>query len=89
MKIKKMGKTGLKVSEVCLGTMTFGKQADESTSHAIMSLAADAGVSFIDTADVYPFPISFDLVGKTEEIVGRWLKGKGKSLSWPPSVAML
>ena len=76
MKMKKMGKTGLKVSEVCLGTMTFGKQADESTSYAIMSSAADTGVNFIDTADVYPFPPSFDLVGKTEEIVGRWLKGK-------------
>ncbi len=76
MKIKKMGKTGLKVSEVCLGTMTFGKQANESTSFAILSCAADAGVNFIDTADVYPFPPSFDLVGETEEIVGRWLKGK-------------
>ena len=76
MKTKRMGRTGLKVSEFCLGTMTFGKQADETTSSAIMDLAAEAGVNFIDVADVYPVPPSFDLVGRTEEIVGRWIKGK-------------
>src|SRR2546430_8373484 len=76
MKTKRMGRTGLKVSEICLGTMTFGKQADETTSSAIMDLAAEAGVNFIDVADVYPVPPSFDLVGRTEEIVGRWIKGK-------------
>lgn len=71
-----MGRTGLKVSEICLGTMTFGKQADEPTACAILDLAARAGVNFIDTADVYPVPPSLDLVGRTEEIVGKWLKGK-------------
>jgi len=76
MKTKRMGRTGLKVSEICLGTMTFGKQADETTSSAIIDLAAEAGVNFIDVADVYPVPPSFDLVGRTEEIVGRWIKGK-------------
>jgi aryl-alcohol dehydrogenase-like predicted oxidoreductase len=76
MKIKQMGKTGLKVTEICLGTMTFGNQADEAASFAMMDLAAEAGVNFIDTADVYPFPLSFETVGRTEEIVGRWLKGK-------------
>jgi 1-deoxyxylulose-5-phosphate synthase len=76
MKIKRMGKTGLKVSEVCLGTMTFGNQADETASFAILDLAAEAGVNFIDTADVYPFPPSFQAVGRTEEIVGKWLKGR-------------
>jgi aryl-alcohol dehydrogenase-like predicted oxidoreductase len=76
MNIKRMGRTGLKVSEICLGTMTFGKQSDEPTAFAILDLAAEAGVNFIDTADVYPVPPSFDLVGRTEEIVGKWLKGK-------------
>jgi 1-deoxyxylulose-5-phosphate synthase len=76
MKTKRLGRTGLKVSEVCLGTMTFGKQSDERTSFAIMDLAAQAGVNFIDAADVYPVPPSFDLAGRTEEIVGRWLRGK-------------
>ena len=76
MKTVRMGRTGLKVSEVCLGTMTFGYQCDERTSFAIMSKAAEQGVSFIDTADVYPVPPSVETAGRTEEIVGRWLKGQ-------------
>src|SRR5579871_5271191 len=73
MKIKKMGRTGLKVSEVCLGTMTFGNQADEPTSFAIMDAARDGGIDFFDTADVYPLGGGADRVGRTEEIVGNWL----------------
>jgi aryl-alcohol dehydrogenase-like predicted oxidoreductase len=76
MKIKRLGRTGLKVTEVCLGTMTFGHQCDEPTSFAIMDEAATRGINFIDTADVYPVPVSLETVGRTEEIVGRWLKGK-------------
>lgn len=76
MKIKRLGRTGLKVSEICLGTMTFGAQADEAASFAIMDRAADAGVNFIDTADVYPVPASDATSGRTEEIVGKWLKGR-------------
>ncbi|HKQ03678.1 MAG TPA: aldo/keto reductase [Blastocatellia bacterium] len=76
MKIKRLGRTGLKVTEICLGTMTFGHQCDEPTSFAIMDEAAARGVNFIDTADVYPVPVALDSVGRTEEIVGRWLAGK-------------
>ena len=76
MKIRRMGRTGLKVSEICLGTMTFGAQADEAASFAIMDKAAEAGVNFIDTADVYPVPVAPETVGRTEEIIGKWLKGK-------------
>ncbi len=76
MKIGRMGRTGLKVSEVCLGTMTFGAQADEATGFAIMDRATAAGVNFFDTADVYPVPVAPETVGRTEEIVGKWLKGK-------------
>ena len=76
MKIRRLGRTGLKVTEVCLGTMTFGRQCDEPTSHAVMSEAAERGINFIDTADVYPVPVSFESVGRTEEIIGRWLSGK-------------
>jgi aryl-alcohol dehydrogenase-like predicted oxidoreductase len=75
MKIRRMGRTGLKVTEVCLGTMTFGHQCDEPTSFAIMDRAADHGVNFFDTADVYPVPPSPDTAGRTEEIVGAWLQG--------------
>lgn len=76
MKINRLGRTGLKVTEVCLGTMTFGYQCDERTSFEIMDQAAASGVSFIDTADVYPVPVSLETAGRTEEIVGRWLRGK-------------
>src|SRR5467141_974543 len=74
MQIRRMGNTGLKVSEICLGTMTFGHQCDEPTSFAIMNRAADGGVNFIDTADVYPVPPTAETAGRTEEIVGKWLQ---------------
>jgi len=77
MKIKRMGRTGLQVSEICLGTMTFGNQCDEPTSHAIMDKAFEKGVTFFDTADVYPLGATPKMVGRTEEYVGSWLtKGK-------------
>lgn len=76
MKIKRLGTTGLKVTEICLGTMTFGYQCDEATSFAILDKAADKGVNFIDTADVYPVPPSPETWGRSEEIIGRWLEGK-------------
>src|SRR5229473_2490375 len=75
-----MGRTGLKVSEICLGTMTFGRQCDEALSFAIMDTAFEAGVDFFDTANVYPVGGGLDLVGRTEEIVGKWLKGKREQI---------
>jgi aryl-alcohol dehydrogenase (NADP+) len=80
MRVKRLGRTGLKVSEICMGTMTFGAQADEHTAHAILGRALDAGINFIDTADVYPVPPSIETAGRTEEIVGRWLRGKRSSV---------
>src|SRR5215510_2340930 len=74
MKINPLGRTGLKVSEICLGTMTFGNQADEATSFAIMDIADKAGVNFFDTADAYPLGGDPHQRGSTEEIVGRWLR---------------
>ena len=72
-----MGRAGLRVSEVCLGTMTFGNQADEATSFAIMDIADGAGVDFFDTADVYPLGGDQSTAGRTEEIVGAWLRERG------------
>lgn len=72
----RLGSTGLQVSRLCLGTMTFGLQSDEETSFAILDRAADAGITLIDTADVYPMGGTLEYAGRTEEIVGRWLKGK-------------
>jgi aryl-alcohol dehydrogenase-like predicted oxidoreductase len=76
MKIRRMGNTGLKVSEICLGTMTFGHQCDERTSFAILDKATEAGVTFLDTADAYPVPPTTETAGRTEEILGAWLHGK-------------
>ena len=72
----RLGRTGLKVSRLCLGTMTFGLQCDETTSRAILDAAAEAGITFIDTADVYPLGGTLETVGRTEEIIGRWLQGR-------------
>jgi len=80
MKTKRMGRTGLQVSEICLGTMTFGRQCDEAQSFAIMDTAFEGGVDFFDTADVYPVGGGLDTVGRTEEIVGKWLKGKREKI---------
>ncbi len=80
MKTKRMGRTGLKVSEICLGTMTFGRQCDEAASFAIMDTAFAAGVDFFDSADVYPVGGGLDLVGRTEEIIGKWLKGRREQI---------
>jgi aryl-alcohol dehydrogenase-like predicted oxidoreductase len=73
MEYRKMGRTGLKVSVFCLGTMTFGRQVDEKESLRIMERALDVGVNFIDTADMY-------VNGVTEQIVGKAIKGKRNSI---------
>lgn len=72
----RLGRTGLKVSRLCLGTMTFGMQCDEQTSRAILDAAAAGGITFLDTADVYPLGGTPETAGRTEEIVGRWLQGR-------------
>lgn len=76
MEQRRLGTSGLVVSEICMGTMTFGLQADEKTGFRVMDRAFDAGIDFYDTAEVYPVPPSAELAGDTEEIVGRWLKTK-------------
>ena len=72
----RFGRTGLQVSRLCLGTMTFGLQCDEVASFGILDAAAEAGITFLDTADVYPLGGTLETVGRTEEIVGKWLRGK-------------
>ncbi len=76
MTYRYIGRTGLRVSPIALGTMTFGSQCDEKTAFAIMDKAYDAGVNFLDTAELYPIPPSQKLAGLTETIVGKWLKTK-------------
>lgn len=78
MQYRRLGSSGLVVTDLCMGTMTFGLACDEPTSFAIMDRAYDAGIDFYDTAEVYPVPPNKDLVGVTEEIVGRWMKTKAR-----------
>jgi aryl-alcohol dehydrogenase-like predicted oxidoreductase len=73
MELTKFGRTGLTVSRMCLGTGTFGKQTDEATAHRMLDKVAEAGVNFIDTADIYPPGAA---VGSSESITGRWLSKK-------------
>jgi aryl-alcohol dehydrogenase-like predicted oxidoreductase len=75
----RFGATGLTVSRLALGTMTFGLQTEESVARQILAKAASGGVDFLDVADVYPLGGGLPTVGRTEEIVGRWLKGQRES----------
>lgn len=76
MQFKRLGRSPIYVSKICMGTMTFGSGADEATSHRILDRSLDAGVNFFDTAENYPVPPKEEWAGVTEEIVGRWLKTK-------------
>ena len=72
-----LGRTDLRVSEYCLGTMTFGTQTDEAEAHRQLDMARDAGINFLDAAEMYPVnPISPETAGLTEEIVGRWIAAR-------------
>lgn len=76
MQSRRLGKSAIVVSDICMGTMTFGNQADEETSLRILDRSFDAGITFYDTAEGYPVPPDAKYVGRTEEIVGKWLKTK-------------
>jgi aryl-alcohol dehydrogenase (NADP+) len=76
MQYTKFGSTGLTVSRLVLGTMTFGLQTDEAVARSIMDSASAGGITFLDCADVYPLGGGLEAVGRTEEIVGRWLTGQ-------------
>lgn len=78
MNRKRLGRSGIVVTDICMGTMTFGLQADEKTSFAIMDRAVEAGIDFFDTAEMYPVPPSAEKFGITEEVVGRWLKTQNR-----------
>lgn len=81
MEIRSLGRTGLKVTNLCLGTMTFGNQADKKASFEILDKAYETGVNFIDTADVYPIGRqSHAVAGATESIIGEWLQGRRDKL---------
>lgn len=76
MQTRRLGTSPIVVSDICMGTMTFGSQVDEPTAHRILDRCFDAGISFYDTAEGYPVPPDTKWVGLTEEFVGRWMKTK-------------
>ena len=76
MRYRKLGNTNIDVSVICLGTMTFGEQNSEKDGFEQMDYAIDRGVNFIDTAEMYAVPTRAETYGKTEEIVGNWIKSK-------------
>lgn len=78
MHFRYIGRTGLRVSPICLGTMTFGSTVDKKEAFAILDKAYAAGINFYDTAEVYPVPPMRESVGRTEAIVGEWLQTKDR-----------
>jgi aryl-alcohol dehydrogenase-like predicted oxidoreductase len=83
MKMNPLGRSGLNVSELCLGTMTFGTQTPETEAHAQMDLALDHGINFIDTAEMYPVnPIAAETIGDSERILGNWFVRTGRRSDW-------
>ncbi len=77
MQYRPLGRTGLDVSLICLGTMTFGEQNTEAEGHEQMDLALDRGINFFDTAEMYSVPPRAETYGRTEEIIGTWFAARG------------
>src|SRR3970040_1912706 len=78
MKYTTLPTTDLKVSKICLGTMTFGQQKTEADGHAQMDYAVERGINFFDTAEMYSVPARKETYGSTEKILGTWFKKTGK-----------
>lgn len=82
MKFNTLGRTGIKVSEICLGTMTWGRQNSEQEAHEQIDYALEAGLNFMDTAEIYAIPPNAETYGKTESHIGSWFKKTGKRDQW-------
>ena len=76
MQTLQLGKSNLRVTPICLGTMTFGEQVAEPESHAILDRALALGINFLDTAEMYSVPTRKETYGSTETIIGRWLAAR-------------
>lgn len=83
MKKVELGRTGIEVMNYCLGTMTYGTQTSEAEAHTQLDTALDAGLDFLDTAEMYPVnPLKLETLGRTEEIIGNWIAKSGKRDKW-------
>ncbi|MEA2029386.1 MAG: aldo/keto reductase [Campylobacterota bacterium] len=78
MEYRYIGRTGLRVTPICMGTMSFGSWSDEKEAFKIMDKSLDRGINFFDTAELYPVPPKASWAGETESIIGRWLKSKNR-----------
>ena len=78
MQHRPLGRTGLNVSLICLGTMTWGEQNTEAHAHEQLDHAVASGINFIDTAEMYPVPPKAETAGRTEAYIGTWLKKRGR-----------
>ena len=79
MKLNNLGNTNIKVSEICLGTMTWGQQNTEADAHNQLSYAMENGINFIDTAEMYAIPPKEETYGLTEKYIGSWLKKQDRN----------
>ena len=83
MKTTTLGRTGIEVTEICLGTMTWGNQTDEADAHRQIDMALDHGITFMDTAEMYPVnPVRAETVGRTEAFIGNWIGRTGRRDDW-------
>ena len=78
MEYRKLGNTDIDVSVICLGTMSYGEQNTEKEAHEQLDYSLDRGVNFIDTAEMYAIPPKKETYGKTEELIGTWIKKRGE-----------
>ncbi|WP_412509018.1 aldo/keto reductase [Roseovarius sp. SYSU LYC5161] len=79
MRTRPLGRTGIEVSDLCLGSMTWGTQNTEAEGHAQIDMALDHGINFIDTVEMYPVnPVAAETIGRTEEIIGSWIAASGR-----------
>ena len=78
MEYRYVGSSGLRVSPICMGTMSFGTWSDKSESFRILDTAFDRGINFFDTAEIYPVPPTAEMAGLSEEIFGQWIKTKSR-----------
>ena len=76
MEYRELGRTGVKVSALCLGTMTFGEQNSEAEGHAQLDYGVERGINFLDASEIYPIPPKPETQGRTEAIIGTWLASR-------------
>src|ERR1044071_4927177 len=76
MEYRELGRSGVKVSAICLGTMTFGEQNSEADGHAQMDYALECGITMFDAAEIYPVPPKPETQGRTEAIIGSWISSR-------------